>query len=93
MRKTIYDSHRADELFSYGSFENFMRSLKGSELVQSRENESDFLYQIWNLNGLTVQYTVEQRLGNDRTKINLFGTMRKIGEVEKIILVEAEKRN
>jgi hypothetical protein len=91
MGKTIYDSHRADEFFSYGSFENFMRRQKGSELVQSRGNESDFNYQIWNLNGVTVQYIVEQRLANDHTKINLFGTTRKIGEVEKIILAEAEK--
>ena len=91
MRKTIYDSHRPDELFSYGNFENFMRSQKGSEPVQSRNDLNDLNYQIWHLNGVTVQYCVEQRTMSGHTKIKLFGTTRKIGEVEKIILAEAEK--
>jgi hypothetical protein len=67
-----------------------MTSQKGSELVQN-EDGMDKMYQIWNLNGVTMQYIVEQRLMSDRTQIHLFGSKRKIGEVEKIILAEAEK--
>lgn len=96
MRKTIYESYKPDEFFDYEDFFKFMIEQKGSELVRDKAGQSLTLeidnhqYQIWNFNGVTVQYSAE-RMPNGHTQVNLFGTTRKIGEIEKIILAEAEK--
>jgi hypothetical protein len=85
MKKIIYDSHKPDELYRYNNFERFMSRQKGSELVQSRNNLSSLNYQVWHINGITLHYTSEKGGASDHIKIRLFGSSRKISEIERII--------
>jgi hypothetical protein len=91
MRKTIYESYKADEFFAYNTFERFMRNLPGTEFVQSREEE-EIDYQIWNLKGVTLHYLNQQGISN-HVQVKLFGNKKNISGVEKIILAEAERNN